>query len=109
MHLIGVRRTLAERHPWLPVAVQKAFMAAKEACYQDLERIGSLYTTLPWPVDELEKTRALMGRDFWRYGAADNAAEIAAMTRYAHEQGLTGRQLRADELFAPSTLALAKL
>src|SRR6478736_145219 len=25
MHLIGVRRTLADKHPWLPVAVMKAF------------------------------------------------------------------------------------
>ena len=29
MHLIGVRRTLAERHPWLPAAVLKAFERAK--------------------------------------------------------------------------------
>src|SRR5690348_9760045 len=29
MHLIGVRRTLAEQHPWLPVAVLKAFEQSK--------------------------------------------------------------------------------
>ena len=29
MHLVGVRRTLAEKHPWLPAAVLKAFEQAK--------------------------------------------------------------------------------
>ena len=29
MHLIGVRRTLAEKHPWLPAAVLKAFEQSK--------------------------------------------------------------------------------
>src|SRR5262249_48515706 len=29
MHLIGIRRDLAERHPWLAVNVQKAFAEAK--------------------------------------------------------------------------------
>ena len=29
MHLIGVRRTLVEQHPWLPVAVFKAFERAR--------------------------------------------------------------------------------
>ena len=29
MHLVGVRRTLAEAHPWLPGAVMKAFEQSK--------------------------------------------------------------------------------
>ena len=29
MHIVGVRRSLAERHPWLPAAVLKAFTQAK--------------------------------------------------------------------------------
>ena len=45
-----------------------------------------------------------MGNDFWRYGVAENAKEIEAMTRYAYEQGMTDRKLAAEELFAPSVL-----
>ena len=32
MHLIGIRRTLAEQHPWLPAAVFKAFEQSKAKC-----------------------------------------------------------------------------
>ena len=29
MHVLGIRRELAQEHPWLPMAVFKAFAAAK--------------------------------------------------------------------------------
>ena len=109
MHLVGIRRSLVEKHPWLPVNVYNAFIKAKQLCYLDLEKVGHLFTTLPWPVDELEKTRKLMGHDYWRYGVAENAREIEAMTRYAHEQGLTAKRMLPEDLFAASTFELVKL
>ena len=38
MHLVGVRRTLVEQHPWLPVAVMKAFEQSKAMALEALER-----------------------------------------------------------------------
>ncbi len=38
MHLVGVRRTLVERHPWLPAAVMKAFEQSKAAALAHLSR-----------------------------------------------------------------------
>lgn len=109
MHLVGIKKELVEKHPWLPVNVYNAFVKAKEWCYRDMEKVGHLFTTLPWPVDELEKARALMGRDFWRYGISENAKELEAMTRYAYEQGMTTRLLTPGDLFAKSTTELFKL
>ena len=109
MHLVGIMIELVEKHPWLPVNVYNAFVKAKEWCYRDMEKVGHLFTTLPWPVDELEKARALMGRDFWRYGITENAKELDAMTRYAYEQGMTTRLLTPGDLFAKSTTELFKL
>jgi len=109
MHLVGVRRTLVERHPWLPASVYGAFLQAKAVCYRNQAEIGQLYTTLPWPVDDFERARALMGDDFWRYGVAENQGEIDALTRYSFEQGLSARKLEATDLFAASTFELAKL
>jgi 4,5-dihydroxyphthalate decarboxylase len=109
MHMIGIRRSLVERHPWLPVNVYTAFLRAKELCYKDLEKVGHLFTTLPWPVHELERTRALMGRDYWRYGIQENTKEIEAMSRYAFDQGMTPRKLSTEDLFATSTFELVKI
>jgi 4,5-dihydroxyphthalate decarboxylase len=109
MHVVGIRKSLLDKHPWLGVNAYLAFLEAKRLCYRDMEKIGHLFTTLPWPVDELERARALMGEDFWSYGVQQNAREIDAITRYAHEQGLTARRLTADDLFVPSTFDLAKV
>ena len=104
MHLVAVRRSLVERHPWLPLNLYKTYLKAKAICYEHLSEVGHLHTTLPWPVDAFAKAQELMGSDFWRYGVAENAKEIEAMTRYAFEQGMTDRKLETEELFAPSVL-----
>lgn len=89
--------------------VYNAFIKAKQICYKNLDEVGHLFTTLPWPVYELERARELMGEDYWRYGVSENAGEIETMTRYSFEQGLSARKLTAQDLFAKSTFALAKL
>jgi 4,5-dihydroxyphthalate decarboxylase len=109
MHVVGIRKTLLEKHPWLAVNTYLAFLEAKRICYRDMEKIGHVFTTLPWPVDELERARKLMGEDFWSYGVQQNLREIDAITRYAHEQGLTARRLAAEDLFVASTFDLAKV
>ncbi len=109
MHVVGIRRRLIEAHPWLAVNTLMAYQQAKDICMRNMEKIGHLFTTLPWPVEELQRARALMGHDFWSYGVEKNAAALDAITRYAHEQGLTSRRIALDELFVPSTLSLAKV
>ena len=109
MHVVGIRRRLIEAHPWLAVNTFMAYLRAKEICYRNMEKIGHLFTTLPWPVEELQRARALMGQDFWSYGVDQNRPTLDAITRYSHEQGLTSRRIPLDELFVPSTLSLAKV
>ena len=109
MHLVGIRRSLLEKHPWLAVNTYVAYLKAKEICYRQLETIGHLFTTLPWPVEELSRARVLMGEDFWSYGVEANRRELAAVSRYAFEQGIIDRQLAVEDLFAPSTLSLSKV
>src|SRR5215831_8926026 len=53
MHVVGIRRELAERHPWLPSAVYKAFEQAKEAGLKKLSdtsasRLTARSSTISW-------------------------------------------------------------
>jgi len=109
MHLVGIRRSIVEKHPWLPVNVYNAFVEAKKICYEEMTEVGHLYQTMPWPVYELEQVRKLMGEDHWRYGIQENAREIEAMTRYSFEQHLSARKLEPEDLFAESVFDLTKL
>jgi 4,5-dihydroxyphthalate decarboxylase len=109
MHLVGIRKTLAEKYPWLATSVYKAFCEAKALAMIDLRDVNALMVTLPWLVAETDDTSAIMGEDFWKYGVAENMPEIEALTQYVYEQGLTERKVKVEELFHPSTFEISKV
>jgi 4,5-dihydroxyphthalate decarboxylase len=104
MHLLGLRRSLAEANPWLPNALFDAFTEAKRIAMADLYAPGAPKITLPWITEEYQRTVALMGHDFWPYGIAANRTAIAAMCRYVQAQGLVLRAPAIETLFAFSLL-----
>ena len=46
MHVLGVRRDVVERYPWLPASGDKAFDQSKAMCMTALEEFGTLAVTL---------------------------------------------------------------
>jgi len=109
MHLIGVRRELAEKHPWLPAAVFKAFAQAKAIALQKLADTSSTKVTLPFVEERLMEARALMGEDFWSYGVEANRKTLETFLRHHHSQGLSSRRVKVEELFHPATLETFKV
>jgi 4,5-dihydroxyphthalate decarboxylase len=109
MHLVGIRRTLVEKYPWLASSVYKAFCAAKALAMSDLRDVNALMVSLPWLEAEARETCAIMGDDFWRYGVAENMREIEALAQYADEQGLLDRKVEVEELFHPSTFEVSRI
>jgi 4,5-dihydroxyphthalate decarboxylase len=109
MHVIGVRRDIAERYPWLPFSLMQAFEESKRICMSAMYDVDAVSAALPWLSDDLERTIAVMGQDYWPYGVPANRAPLAAMMRYSFEQGLSPRKLELDELFAPGTLGGLKI
>jgi 4,5-dihydroxyphthalate decarboxylase len=109
MHLVGVRRELAERHPWLCAAVLKAFEQAKTVALAKLGDTSATKVTLPFVEEQLAAARELMGGDFWSYGAGANRHVLDAFLRHHHSQGLSSRLVSVDELFHPATLESFKI
>lgn len=109
MHLIGIKKTLVEQHPWLATSVYKAFVQAKAIAMQEVRDITALNITLPWVEAEALESMALMGQDYWRYGVKESLHEIDALARYSYEQGLSSRLLTAADLFAPSVMDISRI
>jgi 4,5-dihydroxyphthalate decarboxylase len=103
MHLVGVRRELADRHPWLPIALSKAFSGAKDLAMHRLNDTSAPKITLPFVEEQLVAARDLLGADFWPYGLPKNRRVLDAFLDHHHRQGLSSRRLEADELFHAST------
>lgn len=109
MHIIGVRREIVERQPWLPAALLKAFERAKSIALEKLSDTSSAKVTLPFVEERLMEARALMGHDFWPYGVAANRKTLETFLRHHHAQGLSSRLVKVEELFHPATFETYKL
>jgi len=103
MHVVVLRREVYQERRWLARSLYTAFERAKAATEQRMGETAANRYMLPWLYDEVERTRRLLGEDFWPYGLEPNRATLEVFLRYAHEQGLTARRLRPEELFAPET------
>jgi 4,5-dihydroxyphthalate decarboxylase len=103
MHVIVLRREAYERDRWIAMNLLKAFDEAKRESTQRLVEIGLSHVPMPWVAEHARRWRELAGEDFWPYGIEPNRPTLEAFVQYAHEQGVTARRLRLEELFAPET------
>ncbi len=103
MHVVGIRKTLAEQHPWLPGAVLKAFTQAKAAALDKLADTSATKVTLPFVEEQLKAARDAMGDDYWAYGVQSSRKTLEAFVRHHHAQGLSQRLMAVDEIFHPAT------
>lgn len=109
MHVLGIRKSLVEKHAWLPAAVMKAFEASKRIALEKLTDTSATKVTLPFVEENLRRARQLMGEDFFSYGLAPNRHVFEWFLRHHHAQGLSPRLLTPEELFHPSTLEAHKV
>jgi 4,5-dihydroxyphthalate decarboxylase len=109
MHTLGIRASLAERHPWLPAAIVKAFERSKVIALARLGDTSATKVTLPFVEEQLRAARALMGNDFWAYGLAPNRHVLECFLQRHHAEGLSSRLLAPEDLFHPATLESHKI
>ena len=103
MHVVGIRKELAQQHRWLPAAVFKAFSESKTKALELLADTSATKVTLPFVEEQLKAARETLGQDFWSYGVGPNRKTIEAFLHHHHAQGLSCRRVSLDELFDPST------
>ena len=106
MHMVAIRRDFAAAHPWAPKAVFEAYSRAKQQDYEEMHKMGSYFSSLPWYGQELRETRELMGDNFFPYGVEASRKALEAAFQYSYEQGLAKRKLAIEEVFNESILDL---
>jgi 4,5-dihydroxyphthalate decarboxylase len=109
MHTVVIRRDVYAANPWVAQSLTKAFTEAKNRAYALYDQTAALPAMVPWLVAELEEARREMGADWWPYGLEPNRKALETFLRYHHEQGLSKRLFRPEELFARETLASFKV
>ncbi|WAH35592.1 substrate-binding domain-containing protein [Alicyclobacillus dauci] len=104
MHVVAIRNDVLERAPWVAMNLYEAFEQAKQVVYDGFNQTAALKVTLPWLVAEVERTKEVMGEDFWPYGVERNRKTLEAAVTYSFEQGLIKKPLQVEDLFVKSTL-----
>ena len=109
MHIIAMRREVYEANRWIAGTLMKAFVESQQRTYQALRESAALKAMLPWLNAHVEEAVREMGEDFWPYGLKPNVETLQTFLRYHHEQGLSKRLVKPEELFAPETLESFKI
>ena len=101
MHLVGLRRSFYDEHPWIASNIYRAFEAAKRQYYARLVDIGASRVPLPMIGDYIARIRERFGADPWPYGLEANRHVFETLIRYEREQGLIANDISPEDLFAP--------
>lgn len=103
-HTYIIRGDVYRKYPWAAFNLYSGFVKAKAFAREKL--LQTIPSALFFGAEYLSMTRRLIGDDPFPYGVKANQAMLDTITSYSHEQGLTPRQMRPEELFAEQTLSL---
>jgi 4,5-dihydroxyphthalate decarboxylase len=106
-HIVTLKQQFVDRHPDAPVALLQAFRHSRDIAFARLEGSDPQIIAYSWIAAAVAEQRALMGENYWAYNIENNRAVLAAMTQYAHEQGLSPNRIDYMEFFHSEAAALA--
>jgi 4,5-dihydroxyphthalate decarboxylase len=109
MHVVAIRREAYEANRWIAMSLYKAFVEAQRRVYEGFRQTAAHKAMLPWQVANVEDAVRELGDDWWPYGFHGNRHVLDTFLRYHHEQGLSKRRLKPEEMFAPETLEAFKI
>jgi 4,5-dihydroxyphthalate decarboxylase len=107
MHAVVVKRELALERPEVVRAVYEGFRQAKDKMAEQYVKgmtFNNMTVMIPWLTKRIGEDRDLLGDDWWPYGIKANRPALDAILRYHHEQGITHRRFRVEDVFAPCLL-----
>jgi 4,5-dihydroxyphthalate decarboxylase len=99
MHTIVIQRKVYDRHPWIAQSLFDAFCEAKRRAMENIYELNALTVVAPFIVHDIERTRRLMGMDYWPFGIEANRKSITAFVRHLKAQRIIDREPEVTELF----------
>jgi 4,5-dihydroxyphthalate decarboxylase len=100
-HGMVIKRSIAERHPWTVLNLLKTFQTANVIA--ERERIAHIEYHRAMGFLTKEASEALK-QPLVRHGIKPNRLTLETLAQYSFEQGLTPRQMKLEDVFAPSVM-----
>lgn len=99
MRTIVIQRNIYDRHPWIAQSLFDAFAEAKRQVMEKLYETNALPVMAPFIVFDIERTRELMGPNYWPLGIELNPRSISTFVRNLREQDIIDKNIDISELF----------
>src|SRR4030095_4199604 len=103
-HAYTIRGDIYKKYPWVAFNLYTGFVKAKE--HFNAKLVDSIPSALFFGREYLAMTQGLFGNDPYPYGVKANRKMLETLIDFSHEQGLTSKKMKVEELFAASTLDL---
>ena len=102
MHLVAIKRSVLDQHPFVATSLFNAFNDSKEVALRQMRFLGALRYMLPWlpaELDEIAEVFGASGGDPFVYGLQENRKTLEALVRCLEEQGMIRSGVKVEELF----------
>lgn len=99
-HIIVVKRSIAEQHPWIARSLLAAFTAARKSWIADRRK---LQDTGLWLLPDLEETASLFGEGWPNFGLEPNLKMLTDFCQDQYHQKLVDAPVDPVEAFAAFT------
>jgi len=87
----------------------KAFVQAKERSQERISDLTASRIPVPWAAAIANEWSKKFGDDPFPYGLEANRKTLDAFCRFAHDQGVTAKQLTPDDLFPKEVRASVRV
>jgi 4,5-dihydroxyphthalate decarboxylase len=101
-HIIVVQQRILDEHPWVALELYKAFQRSKDVAYERAAAIRGTY--LLFEAEDWRKQDEMFGKDPYPLGVSRNKKMLDVLFRASHEEGLTKKQARVEDIFDKTLL-----
>ena len=105
-HMVTLKQDFVDKHPEAPMALLKAYRAARDVAMDRLYGSDPEVLITSWVAAAIDEQREAMGENYWSYNIHDNVTSLEAMMTFAHQFGLTSERLEYESFFHPEAAAL---
>jgi 4,5-dihydroxyphthalate decarboxylase len=104
MHIIAMKRSIVDEHPWAPRNLYNAFLESKRRSIERILDPAVSRYPVPWLATYARRMRDLFGGDLFPYGIEENRATWEQMALYTYQQGIAHRHMKPEEFFPPGIM-----
>jgi len=102
MHLLCIKKSVYEQHPFIASSLFDAFCESKNMALERMRDLGTLQYMLPWMTADLDEIDDVFGGDPWPYGIEPNRPTLEAYMTYLKDQHIIRDVFKVEDLFVPT-------